>query len=279
PLPVPSADWSPYDRVVRADALDFLRRLPPACAHLGVTSPPHLWKRRYSDDPRELGQEPTAEGYVARLVEIVEEIGRALIPEGSLFLNLGDTYASQPGQYRGDPERHRGISPALVRANGTAPAGRVFDVPEKSLVGVPWRLLLELIQRREWRCASLIAWVREGHAPENVHDRVATGWEPVLVLTRAHHAYSLRAPGEDDVWAIRVGGGANRNGDGAAGGGDGQRHLAPYPEALAERAISRACRPGGVVLDPFAGSGTTLRVATRLGRRFLGCDLLPGEAP
>jgi hypothetical protein len=201
-------------------------------------------------------------------VEIVDEIGRVLVPGGYLFLNLGDTYASQPGQYRADPDRRRGISDGAIRANGTAIAGRLLDVPEKSLVGIPWTVMLTLTLAHGWRCANVSAWFMPNHGPENVHDRLTQTWEPIFLLTRAEHAHLRRDLAEDtgDSWPLAAGRRGEANG-----------HLAPFPEALVERALHLACPPAGVVLDPFAGSGTTLHVARRLGRRFLGCDLAPQE--
>ena len=260
----------PFDRVAYGtDALTYLRGLPDGCADLCVTSPPYWAKREYTGDARELGREPAPTDYVARLVEIVNEVGRVLAPTGYLLLSLADTYATEPGRYRGDPERARGVSDLAVRANGSALAGRAPDVAEKSLAGIPWRVALELTTAHGWRLANVVAWVKPNHQPENVYDRLTQAWEPILLLTRATHAYFERSalPDTGDVWTIPAG----RRG--AAAG-----HLAPFPEALVERAIACACPPGGTVLDPFAGSGTALEVAVRLGRRFLGADLSPPGA-
>ena len=131
-----------YDAVCPADALSYLRDLPDGIAHLCVTSPPYSAKQRqYTGDPLELGREPDPDDYVRRLVEIVDEIGRVLAPGAYLFLNLGDTYASQPGRYRGDEDRRRGISELAIRAKGTALDGRVLDVPRRDSSASPggWR--------------------------------------------------------------------------------------------------------------------------------------------
>lgn len=258
------------DTVHPLEATAFLERLEPGSAHMCITSPPYWAKRTYSDDALELGREAEPQRFVESLCEVVDLIGRALVPGGYVFFVLGDTFASQPGLYRGDPERQRGISARAVVANGTAVDGRVFDVPDKSLVGIPWRVLLELTLRRGWRCANVIAWVKPNHQPENVHDRFTQVWEPILVLTRAEHAYldRSRLPDTGDVWEIAAG----RH-------GEAEGHLAPFPEELVERAILAACPDGGVVLDPFAGSGTTMEVARRMGRKFLGCDLAPPAVP
>jgi hypothetical protein len=274
--PAGASEWPTFGHLEQAEAMDYLRRLKrtPVRAHLAVTSPPFWMLRTYTPgDGRELGQEPTPGEYVRRLCEIVDAIGDVLVPEGVLVLNLGDTYASQPGQYRGDPDRARGISAQGVRANGTAPAGRVFDVPPKSLCLIPERVAVELVLARGWRLASTILWVQKGHAPENVHDRPEQGYEFLFVLTRAEHCYWLKRTGEpedptDDYWEMKVGRG------GAAAG-----QLAPFPDELVARAIRHGCPERAIVLDPFAGSGTVRDVAHRMGRRFLGCDLAPPAVP
>jgi hypothetical protein len=124
-------DGLPFDRIERAGALTYFRSLPDGCAHLCVTSPPYWAKRTYTDGPAgahpdEVGQEPDPQTYVEGLRRIAGQIGRVLREDGWLFLDLGDTYASRPGGYRGDPDRARGISasarrPAAAGA-GSAPA-------------------------------------------------------------------------------------------------------------------------------------------------------------
>jgi site-specific DNA-methyltransferase (cytosine-N4-specific) len=249
-------------------ALAYLKGCEAKRAQVCITSPPYWKKRTYiPGEPLELGQEPAPELYVDALCEIINEAGRVLKDDGCVFLNLGDTLASQPGQYRGDPARRRGISDQAVRANGTAGAARELDVADKSYVLIPERIVLSLVLEHRWRLAGKIVWHKVGHGPENVYDRLTQAWEPIYVLTRAEHAFFERQPGRDDVWPIPVGR------QGGAGG-----HLAPFPEALVERAIKQASEPGDIVLDPFAGSGTVLEVARRMGRRFLGCDLAVGSA-
>jgi DNA modification methylase len=263
------------DRVDLSDALTYLRQLPDACVDLCVTSPPYWAKRTYTAGPagahpRELGQEPDPQTYVEGVRRIVGQIGRVLRPEGWLFLSLGDTYASNPGGYRGDPARQRRISERARRVGATAPADRSYDVPKKSLCLVPWRLVTVLVQYEGWRCRNVIAWHKPNHLPENVHDRLTQAWEPVFALTKGEYPYFQRGSREGDLWAIGAGG------DGVA---QELEHPAPFPPKLVHRIIGHACPPGGVVLDPFAGSGTVLRVATSEGRRFLGCDLVGWTAP
>lgn len=258
-----------FDRIERCDALTFLGSLPEGCVDLCVTSPPYWAKRTYDqENPDEVGQEPDPQTYVEVLRRVVGQIGRVLAPTGWLFLNLGDTYASNPGGYRGDPERWRGISDQARRVGATAPAHRRYDVPKKSLCLVPWRVLTALVQGEGWRCRNVIAWHKPNHLPENVGDRFTQAWEPVFALTRSEYPYFQRGAREGDLWAIAAGGDATAQG---------LEHPAPFPPKLVHRIIGHACPPAGVVLDPFAGSGTTLRVARSEGRRFLGCDLISSE--
>ena len=213
----------------------------------------------------ELGQEAGPAEYLVRLRRIIAELGRVLAPTGWLFLNLGDTFASQPGQYRGAPERARGISNKAAQAAMSAPK-RLWDVPDKSVCLIPWRLLTDLVLTDGWICRNVIAWYKLGHQPENVGDRLTQAWEPIFALTRGTYPYYNRQAIEArpvDVWSIPVG----RQGDGG-------EHPAVFPSKLVERAIHLACPPDGVVLDPFAGSGTVRDVARRMGRQFLGCDLI-----
>jgi site-specific DNA-methyltransferase (cytosine-N4-specific) len=253
-----------YDRIIQTDARDYLSRLHREgyCAHVCLTSPPYWAKREYGGGPNEIGQEDTPAAYIAHVLEVCDLIGQVLAPDGWLFLNLGDTFANQPGQYRGNPDRARGVSVKVRNAAAGGRADRRWDVPDKSLCLIPWRILLALVERG-WRCRNVNIWHKIGHQPENVFDRSAQAWEPVLQLTRAAYVHYSRGAGDDDVWALAVG-----------RGGKGGAHPAVFPDALVERVLSRACPLGGVVLDPFAGSGTVLHVAQRMGRRFLGCDLI-----
>ena len=174
----------PYDRVVRGvDAGEYLRALPDGCADVAITSPPYWMKRRYlPGDPRELGQEPDPADYVDRLCAVLDEVGRVLAPAGTLWLNLGDTLGSQPGGYRGDPARRRGLSAQAVAANATAPAGRELDVPAKSFCLIPETVALRLVLDSGWRLLAKIAWVKAraptGERPRPLHPGLGAGLRP-----------------------------------------------------------------------------------------------------
>jgi DNA modification methylase len=177
----PAVTALPYDRVVRGvDAGEYLRALPDGCADVAITSPPYWMKRTYlPGDARELGQEPDPADYVDRLCAVLDEVGRVLAPAGTLWLNLGDTLGSQPGGYRGDPSRRRGLSARGVTVNGTAPAGRELDVPAKSFCLIPETVALRLVLDSGWRLLAKIAWCLSDGA--RVYARTPEGDGPVAV--------------------------------------------------------------------------------------------------
>jgi len=198
-------DWD--GAIVKADALTFLRGIPDATASLCFTSPPYWAKRTYAGDPHELGQERTPWQYIARLLIVCGELRRVLTPTGWLILNLADTYSGQPGRGRGGATR--AISPSAQLASASAPDHRRLDRPRKSLTGIPWRLADALTQEG-WYWRNTIAWIKTGHQPENVNDRLTQAWEPLLCLANGphseyNHPRTHGQANDTDVWRIPAG--------------------------------------------------------------------------
>jgi len=249
--------------LLQGDAFGRLSKLETEVADCVVTSPPYYWQRDYEVEGQ-LGQEETVEEYVASMRNVFAEVRRVLKPKGLLFLNLGDTYYSGKGQPRGgDPKQAwRNVSRSKYRAVDRPGMG----LPKKSLIGIPWRVALAL-QQDGWIIRSAVRW----HKPKSLAeptalDRPWSSSETVFILAKSRNYYFDRAglDGEEDTWTIeaRV---SRRE----------YRHAAPYPEALVERCLSCGCRRGGLVLDPFAGSGTTMKVALDRGSPAIGIDLNP----
>ena len=238
--------------------------LAPGLAQCIVTSPPYFWQRDYGVNGQ-IGHEPTIDGYVTALVTVFREAKRVLQPDGTLFLNLGDTYYSAKGRPGGaDPRQsRRRFSRTMLRAVD----GPGLGVPRKSLIGIPWRVALAL-QADGWTLRSDVLWRKTAAQPEpTARDRPWTTTEHVFIFARSPRYFFDRNAlgGEEDVWNIPAP---------ARGGG-----AAPFPEALAARCVGCGSRPGDLVLDPFAGSGTTLRVAVSMGRCALGIDLTAAAEP
>lgn len=223
-----------------------------------VTSPPYYWQRDYNVEGQ-IGQEATIKGYVTAIANVMDSVKRVLRDDGCLFLNLGDTYYSAKGKPHGkDPKnKARRFGLRAVDASG-------LGVPRKTAIGIPWRVALEMISRG-WALRSPIVWKREGALPEpTAKDRPWRTYETVFLFARSPRYYFNRdaLDGDEDVWVISDRP-ANSNG----------LHSAAFPDRLVEKCISAGCIADGEILDPFAGTGTVLRVAARNGHSSVGVDL------
>jgi site-specific DNA-methyltransferase (cytosine-N4-specific) len=289
----------------RGKALEILRTLPDGSADCIVSSPPYYLKRDYGD-PDQIGNEPTPAEYVANVVAVFAEAKRVLATDGTLWLNLDDTYSGKAngGPSVGATRRADRADLIPARANTTATA------PYKSLLGLPWRIVLALIDIG-WTLRQDVIWSKTNITPESMTDRPTRSHEYVFLLAKsAKYWYdkdAIREPSDPaqeehnrryaKVYAAhteRVAAGRGQPGNvnniglhaRVGPGGRNARSVwtvstQPFPEAhfavmapaLAERCVMAGCRPGGTVLDPFCGSGTTGLVAGKHGRRFVGIDL------
>jgi site-specific DNA-methyltransferase (adenine-specific) len=273
-----------------------------------VTSPPYWGLRSYPSPssgavhPRpveaageQIGQERSVEGYLESLAAVFDQLTRVLRPSGTAWVNLGDTYGGSWGNYvaNGSHARTAAARRATTQGPGRPPQTRSRP---KDLQGVPWRVALMLTERG-WRLRAAIAWHKPNARPESVRDRLAQRHEMLFLLsltdqhwwhpahtdttepdtnetvtadpdtTRSGLEGGLLGPGQDLVgleplWSIS----APRARTG---------HLAPGSIELARRCLRHGCPPGGIVLDPFCGSGTTGLAAVEMGHRFVGIDLDP----
>ena len=250
------------------DALTALQSLPDASINCCVTSPPYFGLRDYGVDGQ-LGSEPSPSEYVAALIAVFSEVRRVLAKDGTLWLNLGDSYYSGRGASTGKDEK----SPARrfgVRALDRG--GQEWGTP-KSLLMIPARVAFAL-QDDGWILRNDIIWAKPNGMPESVTDRLSTKHEHLFLFSKSRRYYfNLDPIREPDVVA---GSPAGRN------PGDvwtiptqpfTEAHFAVFPVEIPRRAIAAGCKPGGVVLDPFSGSGTTGLAAAELGRRYVGIDL------
>jgi DNA modification methylase len=280
------------------DALAVLTELPSASVACCVTSPPYFQLRDYSHDDQ-IGQEETPSAYVDALVGVFGEVRRALADDGTLWLNLGDTY------FGGGPG---GASPIQDSNLGsfvkTKP--RPIGFKNKDIGGIPWRVAFAL-QADGWYLRQDIIWAKPNPMPESVTDRCTKSHEYVFLLSKSpSYHFDHEAIAEPTTYGIYkdAGGynGKNKRSGGACFGkvscedesnDAGQQarrydrpvyerrrprsvwtiptksyhgaHFAVMPEALATRCIKAGCKPGGTVLDPFGGAGTTALAARNLG--------------
>ena len=178
------------------DVRDCLRELPAASVHCVVTSPPYWGLRDYGES-EQIGLEPTPEGYIATMVDVFREVRRVLRDDGTVWLNLGDSY------WNHSPVRS--ASSARRRANGHD------TLKMKDLVGIPWRVAFAL-QADGWYLRSDIIWAKPNPMPESVTDRPTKSHEYVFLLTKSARYFY-------DADAVRVGFADERMGNPGGGGG------------------------------------------------------------
>lgn len=307
-------------RLYHGDCLDVLSALQPGSVDCCVTSPPYFGLRDYGIEGQH-GREASPAEYIDNLVRVFREVRRVLADDGTLWLNLGDSYASKPS-------RGRGVTSAFaqrsVRLAQVEVGSRVQDygIPQKGLLGIPWRVALAL-QDDGWILRNDIIWAKPNGMPESVTDRLSTKHEHLFLLAKSRRYWFDLAPireplaypdaadgsrvfgGKNKADALQTGSSSRRMGAtyGKAAGKSlaptGRQHLTPdvhggrnpgdvwtiptvpfseahfaaMPPELARRAVLAGCKPGGTVLDPYSGSGTTGMVAAQTGRRFFGIDL------
>jgi site-specific DNA-methyltransferase (adenine-specific) len=194
------------------------------------------------------------------LSNIFDEVKRTLHPEGVFFLNIGDTYYSGNGQPHGnDP---RSPSRQFMRKKLRAVDRSGWDIPKKSMIGVPWLVAFEM-QKRGWTLRSDIIWNRcNAFSEPTARDRPHRQYEHVFMFSKSRfYSFDREKLPEEDVWNIPIERSVRIE------------HNAAFPGELVRRCIEIASPKGGKVLDPFIGSGTTLDVALSLGRHAVGIDL------
>jgi len=285
------------------DALAVLREMPDESVQMCVTSPPYWGLRDYGVDGQ-LGMEKTPEEYVARMVEVFREVRRVLRDDGTLWLNIGDTFSSGGRSTQVRDSFRDAASGKQAHLNGTAVrAATPENCKPKDLVGIPWMLAFAL-RADGWYLRSDIIWAKPNPMPESVRDRCTKSHEYLFLLSKsARYWYDADAIREASIHAGRVidydGNQKNNTVDPVlqrtrinttttvldtrnkrdvwtiATEPYPEAHFAVFPEKLVEPCILAGCPEGGTVLDPFAGSGTTLAVAKRLCRRAIGIELNP----
>jgi len=292
---------SPRLEIIHADAIEGLRRLPDESVHCCVTSPPY-WGLRDYGEPGQIGLEATPDEYIARLCEVFREVRRVLRSDGTLWLNLGDSYAHTHGavlshSMRGETAAKRRRSTAAADPDRPCSA-----LKPKDLIGVPWRVAFAL-QADGWWLRQDIVWLKRNPLPESIRDRCTKAHEYLFLLTKSPRYHfdvdAITEPGATGSWdAMPPIGGVKHAANEFHGGrvytgkrpaSDGRRrrrsvwsvavtpfkgaHFAVMPPKLVEPCILAGSPADGVVLDPFAGSGTTLAVAVATGRSAIGIEI------
>lgn len=316
--------------VLQGDLLGWLPRLPAKSAQCCVTSPPYWGLRDYGLPPTDwpevtftpmaglppvsvpawrgcLGLEPEPMAFVAHLAHVFREVRRVLADDGSLWLNLGDSYARSPA--KGGSGTPNGRNIPEMNYTGQKPVPQALK--PKDLIGIPWRVAFAL-QADGWYLRSDVVWAKPNPMPESVTDRPTKAHEYVFLLAKSErYIYNADAIKEDTAESTkkdkRIGTARQAHYTERAGQlgnvhtfrlsarnavGKGERrnarsvwtitpkpfkgaHFATFPPDLARRCVLAGSRSGDLVIDPFNGAGTTGIVTHELGRRYCGIELNP----
>ena len=285
----------PFVRVEHGDSRTVLPTLDAASVQCCVTSPPY-WGLRDYGHADQIGQEDTPDEYVQSMVNLFREVRRVLADDGTLWLNLGDSYNGYMANQRGT-----GLEIERQQARKYVEPGfglRDKALKNKDLVGIPWLVALAL-RADGWYLRQDIIWHKPNPMPESVTDRCTKAHEYIFLLSKSpryyydHGAIKERAEQAGRVRADRMGGNKYVEGvkhsDGSVFVGSEWRnkrsvwsvptapyreaHFATFPPDLIRPCILAGCPVGGTVLDPFGGSGTTGMVAYENGRSAVLIEL------
>ena len=294
------------------DCLESMRKMPGQSVHCCVTSPPYFGLRDYGVDGQ-LGLEATPEKFVEALVSVMREVKRVLRNDGTLWLNLGDSYARNPAKGQHKPGDSGKQAYLYDTGGGRASCTSQTGLADKQLIGIPWRVAFAL-QADGWYLRQDIIWQKPNVMPESVTDRCTKAHEYIFLLSKSPKYHF-------DHFAIKEGAVGGQTGRAASfkrqdskreqvipGQGYGTHrpnredvayntqtrnkrsvwtvptkafkgsHFAVFPPELIEPCILAGCPEGGTVLDPFGGSGTTAGVALKNGRNAILCELNPEYA-
>lgn len=289
------------------DCIQRMKEMPAGSVQMCVTSPPYYGLRDYGHDGQ-IGLEETPEAYIAKMVEVFHEVRRVLADDGTLWLNIGDSYARPPAKGGSGPggKNREWYGESYGQARGAEiPPG----CKPKDLIGIPWMLAFAL-RADGWYLRQDIIWHKPNPMPESVKDRCTKAHEYVFLLSKSERYFydsdAIKEPaaqssierskyGYNHAFKNQFKGSAtdewNQDGKKLDAGAFSTEmrnkrsvwnvatrpykgaHFAVFPPSLIEPCILAGSRTGDVVLDPFNGSGTTGQVALQHGRRYVGVEI------
>ena len=252
--------------IYQGNCLDILPTLEKEIVQTVVTSPPY-WGLRDYDSTEQLGQEELPEEFIEKLVHIFSLVGEVLKQDGTLWINLGDTYYGAKGGHYDKNSITNDLTGTKYREKRKAPPKHGY-IKTGDLCGVPWKFAIEM-QKKGWYLKNDIIWHKPNPMPEAVNNRLCKSHEHIFLFTKIQSGYYFDAESikknnvrKTDVWSM--------NTSSFAGA-----HFAVFPNELPATCIKAGSKEGDIVLDPFMGSGTTAFIAQKLSRRWLGVELNP----
>lgn len=294
------------NKIICGDAAEVLRRMPSNSVQCCITSPPYYGLRDYGHS-KQIGLEETAEEYLEKLIVIFTEVKRVLKPQGILWVNIGDSYSgSTKGAARYPDNAKKYLQGTNKGGVGVPKITKIISkLPKKNLMLIPQRFVIAM-QETGWIIRDEIIWAKPNPMPESVKDRLTSSYERIYMFTKQGRYYF------DSNAAMEPAVGFNNEpiagSEGAFGNAQSRRrknykydfikiepgmrrmrnvwsiatvnkstskikHYAKFPDELAKRCILLSSHEKDIILDPFAGSGTTCRIANQYGRKYIGIEL------
>lgn len=299
-------------QILIGDCLESVKGLPDQSVNCCVTSPPYFGLRDYGH-AGQIGLESTPDEFIAKLVAVFREVKRVLRDDGTLWVNIGDSYSGSGRGAMGDgTPSDRGDAKQGTNRGTTVGVFKKVDsgLKPKDLIGIPWMLAFAL-RADGWYLRQDIIWSKPNPMPESVTDRCTKAHEYIFMLSKSARYYfdsaAISEPATNAGKVVSLGeksmSAGQANGANITASGNGladsytvvetrnkrsvwtvttkpfsEAHFATFPPDLIEPAILAGCPAGGTVLDPFGGAGTTGLVCDRLQRNAILCELNPAYA-
>ena len=287
------------DTILYGDCRETLKNLTNSSVQMCVTSPPYYGLRDYGGEKNQIGQEQTPEQFIDELVKVFREVRRTLKDDGTLWVNIGDSYYNyRPSKGKSYPKQTVSKTKQDLPDYSSKRNNKLSNLKEKDLIGIPWMLAFAL-RADGWYLRQDIIWHKPNPMPESVKDRCTKSHEYIFLLSKSKKYYydneAIKEPVKQD-WGTR-----NRANGKYHNSGSGLQphsgltksyttknkrsvwsitnkpykhaHFATFPPDLIVPPILAGSKKGDIVLDPFMGSGTTGMVAKEHGRYFIGCEL------
>ena len=287
------------DTILYGDCRETLKNLTNSSVQMCVTSPPYYGLRDYGGEKNQIGQEQTPEQFIDELVKVFREVRRTLKDDGTLWVNIGDSYYNyRPSKGKSYPKQTVSKTKQDLPDYSSKRNNKLSNLKEKDLIGIPWMLAFAL-RADGWYIRQDIIWHKPNPMPESVKDRCTKSHEYIFLLSKNKKYYydneAIKEPVKQD-WGTR-----NRANGKYHNSGSGLQphsgltksyttknkrsvwsitnkpyknaHFATFPPDLIVPPILAGSKKGDIILDPFMGSGTTASVALTHDRHYYGCEL------
>jgi len=285
------------DTILFGDCRETLKEFDEQ-ARTCITSPPYYGLRDYGGEDKQIGQEQTPDEFIEQLVSVFREVRNVLTDDGTLWVNLGDSYYNyRPGKGQSYPKQSVSKTKQDLPDKCNKRGNKLDGLKEKDLIGIPW-LFAFAMRNDGWYLRQDIIWHKPNPMPESVRDRCTKSHEYIFLFSKNKKYFydneAIKEPAKDWGTRDRTNGKYHNEGTGLQPHSGltksyptknkrsvwsvtvkpyREAHFATYPPDLIEPCILAGSEVGDIVLDPFMGSGTTAAVAKALGRDYIGCEL------